>query len=162
MKRIIEGKAYNTETATRVAAAEASGRKAPFRRATVYVSPTGVFFVHYEGAPHLAEVTDYGTDTDDALSLVRTRGELEAFRTELEAHSWRVIDAVAWEQLDALVAGKKARIRKSEQDRSRVNTQLRLTRSLKDRLDAAAKTAGMSTNAFILRTLENTLAEKFN
>lgn len=159
MKRIIEGKAYNTETATRVATAKASGRKASFRQATVYVSPTGMFFIHYEGAPHLADASDHGAESDDALCLVRTRGELEEFRTETEAHSWRVIDTVAWEQLGAMIAGKKVRKRKDEQDRAKVSTQLRLTRSLKDRLDAAAKSSGMSTNAFILRTLENTLAE---
>lgn len=53
MKRVIDGKRYNTDTAQRIAGAESSCNPGDFRywEETLYRTKKGAFFVHGEGGP---------------------------------------------------------------------------------------------------------------
>jgi hypothetical protein len=91
MKRIIDGKRYDTDTATRVACAESSCYRSDFHywSEDLYRTPRGRWFIHGEGGPCTRWSRPVGTNG-------RTGSEGIEVLTVAEALEWcerREIDA---------------------------------------------------------------------
>jgi hypothetical protein len=83
MKQIINGKTYNTETATKIAGAEYNGSTSDFGYwcEFLYKSPKGTFFVHGEGGPATRWSKSIGNNG-------RAGGDGIEVLTESEALEW--------------------------------------------------------------------------
>ena len=83
MKRVIDGKTYNTETATEIGSASSGGSRSDFGywTETLYRSPKGQFFIAGEGGP----MTQYARSIDQNT---RTGGEDMRLMSDAVALEW--------------------------------------------------------------------------
>ncbi|WP_082171589.1 toxin-antitoxin system HicB family antitoxin [Methylobacterium indicum] len=133
-KRIIDGKTYNTETATRLAGweEEADGYPVTYGQ-HLYKNRFGAFFLYHHA--------DDGPDGPEVGIIPYTP---EQAREWLEKH--RSYDVDLFES----VFGKLPEAGSSESKFT-----LRLPDTLRDRLNTKAKANGQSLNAWIIRCLEH-------
>jgi predicted HicB family RNase H-like nuclease len=141
MKRIIDGQAYNTDTATAVARYEYVDEKEYDTEATLYVTRGGAFFIVHKWA-----VDDQWKYHFEAVS----RGEVE--RLVERTDNLEIIDE------EALAPPPEA----SEEVEPGATIYVRLPASLKKRVDEAAKAEGVSVNVFAMRCLERCAAPKIS
>ena len=140
MKRIIDGKTYNTETATQ-GGGEYTEPEGPVEFERLYQNRHGAYFLH--------------RCTEEYVEVV---GELLQFDhieplTPAEAQGWmekRLTD------FPELVEAHFGEMPEAGQGESRFT--LRLPDVLKHRIDALAKSSGQSTNAWVTRCLERCAA----
>lgn len=158
MRRIIEGRAYNTDTAAQVASAAATDPKAPFRRATLFLNRDGRYFVHYERTDLLAG-TGKGSDADEVIRLIQTPEDLAELRKQMGEYPWLIHDEAAWKSIGDAVAKPVGKRRKGAPVASETALTLRLPQSLKARVASAAAAEGVSANAWIMRQIERGLSE---
>lgn len=148
MKRIIEGKTYNTATATRLygLSCNASG-KSDFRweDTSLYQTKGGAFFLAGEGGPmtrwgkRVGTMTTYG----EGLMPITIEEAKEILEREDEKE---LIEQIFGTAPEATADGDTTYL-------------LRLPASLKTRAAAKAEAAGMSLNAFAMRALEKAIAD---
>ncbi|MDH7797154.1 MULTISPECIES: toxin-antitoxin system HicB family antitoxin [unclassified Beijerinckia] len=130
-KRILNGKTYNTETATLVALEEVPRHvyAETYEFNELYQNRFGAYFT-YSGNHR---------DIDEAVITPLT---------PLEAEHW--MEKYAWAELIEKHFGEKPEAGDSE-----TRFTLRMPDSLKRRIDEAAKASNQSVNAWIIRCIEN-------
>lgn len=137
MKKIIEGKTYNTETATRIAE-------------ELFSNPhdAGMIFNELYQTRHGAYFRFYGTEYDEWPARIEPLSPAEA-QVWMEKHaSVELIEQHFGEMPEA--------------GDSESRFTLRMPDSLKQRIDVAAKTNNQSTNAWIVRALEKAANEQIH
>lgn len=136
-KRIIDGKTYNTETATLIAGGEDADM--PYESGGyLYQSRFGAFFLY-------AYLFGAGDSTDYERIVPMTPEEA---RKWLETHASHEVDAI--ERLFGEMP---------EAGSGETKFTLRMPDSLRDRLAERAKANGQSLNAWMIRCLESCAAE---
>lgn len=137
MKKIINGKSYDTETARKVYLTSHGGqsfRDFNYYVETLYCKRTGEYFLHGEGGPasKYAEFVDYNT---------RTGGERIMPMTLDEAKQWAEaeMDGEDYEKEFGTV----------DESDERVTMSISLDAATADRIRKAAQEAGMSISAMI-------------
>jgi predicted HicB family RNase H-like nuclease len=146
MKRIIDGKTYNTDTATTVARYEYEDRNGYETEATIYVTKGGAFF-----AVHEWEVPDPNS----------YRGEETKTKTYAEALSRAEVDRLVATEKDLEIFNEKALALPPEavtEEEAGATIYVRVPEALKAKVDEAASGAGTSINAWALRCFEACLA----
>jgi hypothetical protein len=151
MKRVIDGKTYNTDTSTIVARYEYEDDKGYDTVATVYLNRGRAFFIVHEWS----EVVDSG------YASIENR----VWETKVEKHYFEPITREGVEQLitrqnnieildeAALAVPPEA----EEEGEPSATAYLRLPVALKNRIEAAAKKHGLSLNAWAIRCFERSM-----
>jgi hypothetical protein len=142
MKRIIEWKTYNTDTATRVARYEYENASDYDTVATIYVTKGGAFFV-----VHVWQIWE--NDIDEKVSR-------------------HYFEAISGDELDRLVTRENIEIidenvllpppEAVDEVEPAATIYVRVPAPLKKRVDEAAAGAKLSANAWVMRCLENCLS----
>jgi hypothetical protein len=136
MKRIIDGKTYNTDTATLVARYEYSGDQNEDTEAKVYVNSGGAFFIVHEWESAKKQKTFFESSTrEDIEKLLLNNDNVE------------VIDNEALTE----PPGAEAEIETA------ATIYLRLPASLKKRVEDASKEVRLSVNSWAMRAFEQAL-----
>lgn len=143
MKRIIDGKTYNTETATKIASNDCWDRDPRWSHGeygeALYQTRHGAYFLYeYQDAVR----NEYGDYID--IKNIKPLSPLEA-QDWLEEHNF--VDIIEQHFGEMPEAGEAE---------SRIT--LRVPDSLKVKIDAMAKKNNQSTNAWIVKSLEKTIA----
>jgi hypothetical protein len=141
MKRIIDGKTYNTDTATIVARYSYEDHNGYEVEATLYQTKGGAFF-----AVHEWEVPD-PYDHDGTKT-----------KTFAEALSRDEIDRMVARTMDLEIVNEKALAlppEASDEAEDGATIYMRLPKALKAKIDEAARTANLSINAWMLRCCES-------
>jgi hypothetical protein len=140
MKRIIDGKTYNTDTATRVARYEYEDDNGYDTLATVYITKGGAFFV-----VHVWEICENDIDkiTKQYFEAI-SRDELD--RLVLRQNIEIIDESVLQPPPEAVDEVEPA-----------ATIYVRVPAPLKKRVDEAATGAKLSANAWVMRCLENCL-----
>jgi predicted HicB family RNase H-like nuclease len=144
MKRIIDGVAYNTETSTEIAKYEYQNTgtgEGGFE--ILFQTRGGAFFTH--GYQRTA-VPDEAGPNGSRLTEINTFHPL----TRDEAQDWIMTGNV---EVFSDIFGELPEA--ADELHTESTIYVRVPTSLKDRIDAAAKAAGQSVNAWALRCLEN-------
>ncbi len=144
MKRVIDGKTYNTDTSAVVARYEYENEKDYHVEATVYQTRGGAFFIVNKW--QVEQPGRYGNwEPVDKLHVeAATREELERMITRGDTDNLEIIDE------KALTLPPEA-----EEEAEPVTTAyLRLPPALKSRVEAAAAEAGTSLNSWAIRCFE--------
>ena len=139
MKRIIDGKTYNTETATKVAVSlvDFFAKGAGYKVSTLYVTRGGAFFADgYD--PEMEEFTLDPLTRDKAQQWILD-GEVELFNNVFE---------------DPPEASED----QSTEPEARIY--LRVPEPLKRQIDKVAKDEGQSVNAWVMRCVEKCLSSR--
>ena len=135
MKRIIDGKTYNTETATKVAFAKVDQ---PYLETdeehTLYMTRGGAFFVH---------IRDPDENQDDIEILTEKKAQEWLLEGEVEVYNSPFPDP--------------PEAAAEEPSKPEATIFIRVPQSLKRKIDATAKAAGQSVNAWAMRCLEKCL-----
>lgn len=140
MKRVIKGKTFNTDTSTMVARYEYEDDKGYDTTAKVYQSRGGAFFIVHSWR----EVDNFGEDLTKHYFEESSREEIERMIAR-GPESIEVIDE------SALALPPEAQA----EEEPAATAYLRLPVALKNRIEAAAKEAGLSLNAWAIRCFEN-------
>lgn len=144
MKRVIEGKTYNTDTATRAAQYDYENEKGYSVTVDLYQNRGGAFFeVH--------------TWEEDDINL----GTYQRY----------IFETISRDGIDRLLTGRFAKggievfdekaltlAPEAEEEEPSMTIYFRLQSSLKARIEASAREAGLSINAWMLRCAERCLA----
>lgn len=141
MKRIINGRTYNTDTATKVARWEFKDEEDYDTVATLYQNRGGAFFTVYEWTV---------THTDDWGARAESKVSFEAVSPSTLEHILRHTDDIEILNEDILEPPPEA----EADERATSTVYLRLPPSLKDRAEDLAKGAGLSLNSWAIRCLE--------
>ena len=146
MKRIINGVSYNTETSTEIAKFEFSEDDVGEGNTgfeTLYQTRGGAFFTH----AYRRTVTP-----DETAPNGRLLREVNSFNpmTRDEAQDWIMNGNV---EVFSDIFGEMPEAAEEVNPESTIY--VRVPTSLKDRIEAAAKTAGQSVNAWAIRCLES-------
>ena len=136
MKRIIDGKTYNTETATQIGTEYTTDSK-PNCFERLYQSRHGAYFLHRRDEGWIEEIGEFG-------SFERIEP-----KTHAEAQRW-MEDRL--EFLPALIEEHFGKMPEAGQDESRFT--LRIPAVLKGKIDRLASDRNQSTNAWMIRCLE--------
>jgi HicB family len=144
MKRIIDGKTYNTDTATSVARYEYENDSGHEVEATVFINKGGAFFVVHEWETPATQ--DRDGITKHYFEAI-TRDELDRLITR-KGESIEIIDESIFELPPETTA----------ESEPSATIYIRVPASLKRRADAAAAAAKLSTNAYAMRCLESCLS----
>ena len=143
MKRVIEGKTYNTFTAAVVARWEYKDTNDYDTDAVLYLTKGGAFF-----AVHEWKVWDDDVGEPRTKTYFETMSREEVGRLVERAENLEVVDENALqlppEAIDETEPG--------------ATIYVRVPAPLKNRVDAAAAGAKLSTNAWVMRCLENCLS----
>jgi len=148
MKRIIEGRTYDTNTSTPIASYEYTNEKSYEVEATIYQTRGGAFFI----------VHRWGVPNPDWKGILDTKVQFESIsRAELDrlvatADQLEIINA------DAISAPPEA----AEESEPGATLYVRLPASLKKQIDDAAKAAKVSANVWAMRCLESCLSGAAN
>ena len=135
MKRIIDGKTYNTETATPIASAQVDSEYYDEHLdQTLYVTRGGAFFL---------DTLDKDDDTHFFEPMSREAAEKWVMEGQVE-----IINDFFPEPPEAAA---------EEPSRPEATIYLRVPTVLKEQIDASAKNADQSTNAWAMRCLESCL-----
>lgn len=148
MKRIIDGVAYNTATATKIAQTQYEPSPqwgGPQGESVLYQTRGGAFFVHTH------EVLTYQDRKGEWQD--RETNEVTAMTRE-EAHAWVMEGDV---ELLSDVFGEPPEA-SGEAVTSEATIYTRLHTSLKERVEACAEADGISVNAYVIRSLEMSCA----
>ena len=144
MKRIIHGVSYNTETSTAIAKYEYEGADPSEGDGfeVLYQTRGGAFFTH----GHRRTVTP-----DEEASTGHRVREIDSFTpmTRDEAQDWIMTGNV---EVFSDIFGELPEAAEEVNPESTIY--VRVPTSLKDRIEAAAKAAGQSVNAWAIRCLE--------
>lgn len=137
MKKVINGKLYDTETAREVGSAQGGGqsfRDFHFWRETLYCKRTGEYFLHGEGGP----LTQYAEWIDNHA---RTGGERIVPMDYNAAREWaeKNMDTDDYEEEFGEVA----------EDDSATVLSISIPASVADKARRAAREAGMSLSGYI-------------
>jgi predicted HicB family RNase H-like nuclease len=136
MKRIIDGKTYNTDTATLVARYEYLGDQSEDTEARIYVNAGGAFFIVHEWETDEKRKTFFEAATREGVEkLFLTNNNVEVIDNEALA-----------EPPEAEAEAETA-----------ATIYLRLPASLKKRVEDAAKESSLSVNSWAMRAFEQTL-----
>lgn len=142
MKRVIDGKTYNTDTSTVVARYEYEDDKGYEVEATVYQTKGGAFFIVHEWQ------TGRRTPSGDWETIAKCDVEATS-REELE----RMINR--GDNLEIIDERALSLPPEAEEEPEPVATAyLRLPPALKNRIEVAAAEAGVSLNAWAIRCFE--------
>lgn len=141
MKRIIDGKTYNTETATQVGPDYYFRPEDPVEFERLYQNRHGAYFLHRCSEEWVEPVGSF-------LKL----DHIEPL-TPAEAQGWMEEHLAG---IPELVEAHFGEMPEAGQGESRFT--LRLPDVLKHRIDALAKSSGQSTNAWVTRCLERCAA----
>ena len=144
MKRVIDGKTYNTATSARAARWDYTDDRQNEVEATLYQTRGGAFFV-----VHVWEVRDFDGDRREK-SYAEAMTFDEVRRLVSGANDLEILDSRALEEPPEAV----------EEEEAGATLYLRLPASLKARVDAAAEAGRVSANAWAMRCLESCLAAK--
>lgn len=135
MKKIINGKVYDTETATRAAEWSNNLGYSDFnwREEALYRKKTGEFFLHGAGGPHTNYAERVGNMWGD--------GEKIMPMTYSEAQEWaeKHLDGDEYEEIFGIVV----------EDDSRVQVHLSLSAAAVETIKRRAAAAGISASAYI-------------
>jgi hypothetical protein len=132
LKRIIDGKTYNTETATYLAGYD--GDDGPFEYGEhLYQTRFGAFF--------LVSYVDGGGEEDYQKIIPRTPEQAREWLEEKQSYRVDVIEQLFGEMPEA--------------GSGEVKYTLRMPETLRDRLAERAKANGQSLNAWMIRCLES-------
>ena len=152
MKRILNGKTYNTETSTKVAFADMLDNSVLDGDQCLYLTRGGDFFIHYVGG------ISFEVD-GDTMAVDRENGE--AIWCDPDVGDWTeqyrvtIVDNNLFPG-DSDTAGTIW----LDQEREKEGTiYLRVPGSLKRRIEDAAKAKSQSVNAWTMRCVENCLPE---
>lgn len=142
MKRIIQGKLYDTRTATHAARYEVEGDEGIIFECDVYRTPGGAWF-------EVSEETRPGDE--DFEGRIEVRANTEADIQRLVADS-----DVAIEVLDEelIPLPPEATAEDEEEAAERVAIFVRMPAALKGRIEKAARAAGLSVNAYAITMLD--------
>jgi len=142
VKRVIEGRTYNTDTSTRVARYEYEDDKGYDTEATVYQNRGGAFFIVHSWQ-ELHPRGDQRTDMiEKYLFEASSREQIE--RMIARGQTMEIIDE------NALTVPPEA----EEEEEPATTAYLRLPPALKNRIEAAAKKDRLSLNAWAIRCFE--------
>jgi predicted HicB family RNase H-like nuclease len=144
MKRVIEGKSYNTDTAAIVARWSYTDSDDYDTEATLYITKGGAFFaVHEWGVPRADGLGNDAKVYFEAMSRQEVDRLMERSTSDIEIIDERYLaeppEAVAEDEPGATVA-------------------VRMPVALKARVDEAADAAKLSTNAWAMRCFERCLS----
>ena len=143
LKRIIDGKTYNTDTSTKIASAS-WGAVPETTDGVLYQTRGGAFFVHECFKTSYRAEEGWKTKTDDKFDIL----------TAEQAHAWVMEGEV--EILDeAFETPPEAEA--EDPAKPEATLYIRVPVSLKTRIDAAAKNAGQSANAWSMKCMEQCL-----
>jgi len=149
LKRIINGKTYNTHTSTLIARYEYVDDKGYDTTANIFQNRSGAFFIAHEWS----EETEKGWN-----DIENEKSEKKVMKYYFEASSREEITQLIarqdnFEILDerALTAPPEA----EEEAEPAATAYLRLPIALKNRVEAAARKDGLSLNAWAIRCFEN-------
>lgn len=148
MKRIVDGVTYNTDTSTKIAAAEwdNTGLQGGRGEAVLYQTRGGAFFeVSTETVPYKdrdgewteREKTEVATLTREAAQKWILTGDVEVFSD---------------------VLGEPPEAAADEDQAAGSTLYIRLPSSLKDRIEARSKQESLSVNSWAIRCFENCAA----
>lgn len=141
MKRVIDGKTYNTDTSTVVGRYEYKNQNENDVEATVYLNKGGAFFILHQWQVEFEE-----TVRSKHYMEAVTRAELEALVTDMD--NFEIVDD------EALQSPPEA----GAEPEPGATIYLRVPASLKKRVDDAAARSSLSANSWALRCLENCLS----
>jgi HicB family len=146
MKRIIDGKTYNTDTSTVIARSEWTEQKwvgggEEHHVGWLYQTRGGAFFLH--------DQTDEGEYDRDGDLIVRHSFEP---MTRKEAYQWYMTGDV--EVLNDGAFPEPPEAGDEDEAEAQASVYFRLPNALKRQIEAAAKDAGLSLNAWALRCFE--------
>jgi hypothetical protein len=153
MKRIVDGVAYNTWTSTKLAMwgpqsnTDSLGRDCEVS-GTLYQTPKGAFFAHYETITQIP-----GTDDRDAYD--REENEFEPLTPD-KAREW-LVKGKNIEIIDETFAKGIPEAEAAEAE-SGATVYVRVPAALKQRIDEAARDAGQSASVWGLKCFERCLA----
>ncbi len=133
MKRIIDGKTYNTETATK-AAYSRRNEDLEYQDEFLYVTRGGAFFLHI-------------FDQMDENGYIRVL-------TKNDAHGWIMSGEV---EIYTDVFGEPPEVEAAGSGKPEATIYVRVPEPLKRRIDAEAKETSQSINAWAMRCLERCL-----
>jgi len=144
MKRVMNGKTYNTDTATAVAWYEYEDDKGYETKATVYQNRGGAFFI-----VHTWVQSDINDEPERQVYFEETdREQIETMI--VEGRQIEVLDE------KALVVPPEA----EAEAEPATTAYLRLPPALKLRIEWAATSEGLSLNAWAIRCFENCVGQK--
>jgi predicted HicB family RNase H-like nuclease len=144
MKRVVDGKTYNTDTATVVGKYEYKDHNENDVDATIYVNKGGAYFILHQW-----------TVGSDRHGDSRSKAYIEAMSRE-EIHNLLSSGRDNVEVIDDKLLETPPEAH-AEAD-SGATIYLRVPASLKNRADTAAEKANLSTNSWAIRCLENCLS----
>jgi predicted HicB family RNase H-like nuclease len=142
VKRVIDGKTYNTDTSTLVAQYEYEDDKGYETVAEVYQNRGGAFFIVHSWKEPDPD-SQFGETTDKVLFEASSREEMERLIARGQ-HSIEILDE------GALALPPEA----EAEEEPATTAYLRLPPALKNRIEAAAKKEELSLNAWAIRCLE--------
>jgi predicted HicB family RNase H-like nuclease len=144
MKRVIEGKTYNTDTATMIARYDYVDQNGYDTDVTVYQTKGGAFFAVHEWEVIIHNVYDHDEKKTKVYVEALSRDEVQRLveKENLEILNDRAL-TLPPEAVDEPEKGATIYVRVPE--------------TLKAKVDEAAETAGVSTNAWALRCFESCL-----
>ena len=143
MKRIINGVTYNTDTATQVARTEWADDEKTHKVGTLYQTKGGAFFVH-------TNTIETRWNADGRAEFVVEKHEFDP-HTRDEAQAWILSGEIE------LLSDVFPEPPEPEADEAPASTTvyLRIPSILKQRIEAAARAANQSLNAWAIRCMEN-------
>jgi hypothetical protein len=143
MKRVIDGKTYNTDTATIVATYNYEDRDGYDTDVVIYLTKGGALF-----AVHTWEVPDPNGDRG-----TRTKTYFEALSRE-QVQKLMTTEQMEIHNEEALTLPPEA----VDEVEEGATIYMRLPKALKAKIDEAATAAGVSTNSWMLRCAESCVA----
>lgn len=140
MKRIIDGVTYNTDTSTTIAQAEWENREGEQCQGTLYQTRGGAFFIDVETTrPVYDEYEEQWKPRKSHAFEPQSRDEAEKWCQEGEVEIF--VDAFG-------------ELPEAAETETEAGVYFRLPIVLKTRIEAAAKDAGLSLNAWAMRCFE--------
>lgn len=154
MKRVVEGKTYDTDTAKVVAKDTYEGDDAEVVE-WLYVTTGGAFFV-LEEKSYLADHQDsMGQWLDSKGRVPQTKHRIMPLDAD-DAREW-LNNAIQAEVLDQTVFVVPDEATAEDQEGRTVTFTLRIPEQMRDKLQKSAKAKGVSMNAYLLQCAESCL-----
>ena len=149
MKRIVDGKTYNTDTATKVAGARIEGPDEDFTQQTLYVTRGGAFFIH-----EFERNFFFDQDADPP----RWHQDAERFHplSRDEAQEWFLEGDV---EIFNNIFEEPPEASGDQTPEPEATIYVRVPEPLKRRISEAANEVNLSTNAWAMRCFEQCLGD---
>jgi len=147
MKRIIEGKTYNTDTSTKVARWEYKDQDEYETIATLYKTRGGAFFIVHEWEVKIEGKRGYEDEIKEKVYFEAMSRE-EVARLIQKQNNLEIIDtSILNEPPEA-----------EEEDKPESTVYVRMPTTLKDRIEILSNAAGISVNSWAIRCFERCAA----